>query len=96
MARSDLTAADKAALAADARNRMTRTLQQGAAAVLIVALAAAWPVIADALHGNDVASVDWSAVAVSAATAALLAAGAYVQRTWLDPSRLPSNKPPGD
>lgn len=79
----------------DTRNRVTRTLQQGVVAVVIVAAGAALPVVQTALSGDDVSTVDWSTVAVSASTAALMAVLAYVQRAWLDPSRLPSNVPPG-
>lgn len=80
----------------DARNRFARTIAQGAVATLVIALAAALPVVLDALQGGDVTTVDWGTVLISAATAALISALAYIQRQWLDPSRLPSLRPPGD
>jgi hypothetical protein len=63
---------------ADARNRAGRTLLQGAAATVLVAVLQA---VTAALSDGE---TDWKAIAWTAGGAALMAGFAYSQRAWLD------------
>ena len=74
----------------DARNRSLRTVMQGAAVVGILAAATA---LLDWLEAGE---FSWRTLGVSAITAALGAVLAYLHRTVLDPSGLPSAVPPVD
>ena len=84
----------------DARNRVLRTLLQGAVAVLVIPAADAvvqvvQGALADAVTGHG---FDWRQVAVSAGlaagTAVTMAVAAYLHRVKLDPSGIPSAAPP--
>ena len=84
-------------LKADGRNRAWRTVLQGVAAVVLIPAAdAALQVLIDALtHGGP---FDWGRTAtlagISALTAATMALAAYLHRTVVDPSPVPSAEPP--
>lgn len=87
-------------LAADARNRVVRTILQGVAATIVVpALDAGLQVVNDAVggaitgHGFDWRQVGMSAL-LAAVTTATMAIAAYLHRVKLDPSGLPSAAPP--
>ena len=75
---------------ADAANRSQRTLIQGGIVVALMALATA---VLDWLNAGD---FSWRTLGISAVTAVLTAVIAYVHRTVLDPSRIPSALPPSD
>ena len=79
---------------ADARNRALRTLLQGLATDVLVALAAAllaW------LPDADITSREaWAAIGVTLAKTALTAAASWVMRAKLDASGLPTPLPPAD
>ena len=86
----------------DARNRAARALLQGALATVVVpALLAGLEVVRDALA---VEPVDWHTIALHAASVALTTAiaaiitalSAYLHRLVLDPSAVPSLRPPSD
>lgn len=73
---------------ADAANRTWRTTLQGAVVVAILAVATA---LLDWLEAGD---FSWRTLGIAALTAALTAVLAYLHRTVLDPSGLPSALPP--
>lgn len=82
------------ALATDARNRATRTLLQGLATDVLVALAAvllAWLPDADITSGEA-----WAVVGVTLAKTALTTVASWVMRAKLDGSSLPTPLPPAD
>ena len=84
-------------LRADGKNRAWRTVLQGVVAVVLIPAAdAALQVLVDALkHGGP---FDWGRTAALAGTTALTAATmagiAYLHRTVVDPSPVPSAEPP--
>lgn len=75
---------------ADAKNRTLRTLLQGGAAVVTVAIIGA---VLDWLASGD---LTYRTLGVSAGTAGLTALYSFLHRTVLDPSPIPSALPPGD
>ena len=79
---------------ADARNRAWRTLLQGLATDVLVAIAAAllaW------LPDADITSREaWTVIGVTLAKTALTAAASWVMRAKLDASGLPTPLPPAD
>lgn len=79
-----------ARLAADAKNRTLRTVIQGGAAVVTIALIGA---VLDWLASGE---LTYRTLGVSAGTAALTALYSYLHRTVLDPSPIPSALPPSD
>lgn len=74
----------------DAGNRSWRTILQGAAAVAILAAVTA---LLDWLQAGE---FSWRTLGISATTAVLTAVLAYLHRTVLDPSGVPSALPPTD
>lgn len=74
----------------DAANRSLRTILQGAAVVAVIAAATA---LLDWLEAGE---FSWRTLGISALTAVLTAVLAYLHRTVLDPSGLPSATPPTD
>ena len=74
----------------DARNRTWRVTLQGAAAVALIAAATAL------LEWLQAGEFSLRTLGISAGTAALMAVLAYLHRTVLDPSGLPSAVPPVD
>lgn len=88
------TRAARHALKVDARNRAWRTLLQGLATDVLVALAAAllaW------LPDADITSREaWTAIGVTLAKTALTTAASWVMRAKLDASSVPTPLPPAD
>lgn len=88
------TRAARHALKADAKNRAWRTLLQGLAADVLVAVAAvllAW------LPDADITSAEaWTVVAVTLAKTALTTAASWIMRAKLDASIVPTPLPPAD
>ena len=88
------TRAERRALKADAKNRAWRTLLQGLAADVLVALAAvllAW------LPDADITSREaWTVVGVTLAKTALTTVASWVMRAKLDGSSVPTPLPPAD
>lgn len=84
----------RSARSADAQNRAIRTLIQGLAVDLAVAVAAtllAW------LPDADLSSREaWTVVGLAVAKSVLTAAASWVMRAKLDPSGIPTPLPPGD
>jgi hypothetical protein len=80
-------------LKVDALNRAWRTVLQG---IVTAALAAGGDAVLQAIQGGN---FDWHQVvklaAGAAGTAAVMAILAYLHRTQLDPSVIPSALPPG-
>ena len=74
----------------DAANRTWRTVLQGAATVALIAAGTAL------LEWLEAGEFSWRTLGVSAGTAALMAVLAFLHRTVLDPSGLPSALPPAD
>lgn len=74
----------------DAANRTWRTVLQGAVVVGTIAAATA---LLEWLEAGD---FSWRTLGVSAGTAALMAVLAFLHRTVLDPSGLPSALPPAN
>lgn len=74
----------------DALNRAWRTVLQG---IVLVALVAAGDVALAALRDGR---TDFRNIGVAAITAAGMAAASYVHRRWIDPTPLPSARPPGE
>lgn len=84
----------------DALNRVWRTVLQGLVVTVLsaagdAAIQVGRAALEDAAGGR---AVDWRQVAITAAyaagTAALMAVTAYVHRTRVDPSPIPSAQPP--
>ena len=88
------TRAARHALQTDAKNRAWRTLLQGLATDVLVAVAAvllAW------LPDADITSAEaWTVVAVTLAKTALTTAASWIMRAKLDGSSLPTPLPPAD
>jgi hypothetical protein len=84
-------------LKVDALNRAWRTVLQG---IVAAALTAAGDVVLQAIQKSffEHTSLNWSSVlksaAAVAATTALMAVLAYLHRTVVDPSAIPSGQPP--
>lgn len=74
----------------DAKNRALRTWLQGLVVTLFTAVA---PIIHQAVSGG-VENASWKLLGFAVLNAALLALLAYVHRTLIDPSGLPSASPP--
>lgn len=87
------TPADVAHREADARNRAVRSLLQGAA--YTVGLAVVLVIYNAFKSANGWGSFDWSALGFSSAQAAVVAGLSYLMRAVLDPSRVvPTPLPP--
>ena len=88
------TRAARHALKVDAKNRAWRTLLQGLATDVLVALAAAllaW------LPDADITSREaWTVIGVTLAKTALTTVASWVMRAKLDASGLPTPLPPAD
>lgn len=86
-------------LAADGANRAWRTILQGAVATVLASVGDA---VLQSIQGQLAAGggIDWAQVAHTAeatgSTALLIAVLAYLHRTVVDPSALPSGQPPAD
>lgn len=79
---------------ADARNRSLRSFLQGLGFAVLAAVAmVVVPVFKDAHSWGD---IDWSYISFAVVGAAVTAGLAYVMRTVLDPSRVPTPLPPND
>lgn len=84
----------KALRVADAKNRSLRVLLNGA--LYTVGLAVVMVLLPVFTSAGGWADLDWSRIGWSVFQAAVMAGIAYLMRTVLDPSKVPTPLPPGD
>ena len=80
------------ALAADARNRAARTLLINL--TTDVAVAAALVIVTAFSTANGWTDLEWALLGFTLAKTAIVTAGAFILRRFLDPSRIPTPLPP--
>lgn len=80
------------ALAVDAKNRAVRTLLVNLATDVAVALAVV--IVAAFSKANGFDDLEWSLIGFSLIKTAIVTAGSFVLRRFLDPSGVPTPLPP--